>query len=60
MASSPPLRRGVSNVGKAAVFGTPEEEVARILAHKQNYYVCLKVGHTRSPEWLGDRRTASS
>lgn len=45
------MRRGVSNVGKAAEFGTPEEEVARIIAHKQNYYICLKVyGESQSPD----------
>lgn len=37
------LRRGVSNIGKAATFATPDEEVARIISHKQNYYICLKV-----------------
>ena len=42
-ANAPSMRRAVSQVGKAAVFGTPDEEVTRILAHKQNYYICLKV-----------------
>jgi len=42
-AKSPPLRRMVSEVGKAAKFGTPEEEITRILAHKTNYYIVLKV-----------------
>ncbi|KAG7667043.1 hypothetical protein NADE_003165 [Nannochloris sp. 'desiccata'] len=37
------LKRGVSNVGKAASFSTPDEEVARIIKNKQNYYICLKV-----------------
>jgi hypothetical protein len=41
--SAPSLKRGVSNVGKAASFGTPDDEIARILKHKQNYYICLKV-----------------
>ena len=46
MSASPNLRRGVSNIGKEATFGTSDEEVARILAHKQNYYICLKVSKT--------------
>ena len=37
------MERAVSNVGRAAAFGTPEEEVARIVAHQTNYYICLKV-----------------
>jgi hypothetical protein len=37
------MKRAVSNVGKAAKFGTPDEEVARIMKNKQNYYICLKV-----------------
>jgi hypothetical protein len=44
--SAATLKRAVSNVGKAAAFGTPDEEVARILKHKQNYYICLKVRST--------------
>lgn len=36
-------KRNVSNVGKNAIFGSPDEEVARIIAHKENYYICLKV-----------------
>jgi hypothetical protein len=41
------LKRGVSNIGKNAAFGTPEEEIARILKFKTNYYVCLKVNIQR-------------
>ena len=42
-ASPAAMKRVVSNIGKAATFGTSDEEITRILAHKQNYYVCLKV-----------------
>jgi hypothetical protein len=31
-----------STVGREATFGTGEEEVARILKHKTNYYLVLK------------------
>ena len=37
------MERAVSKIGREATFGTPEQEVERILAHKTNYYVCLKV-----------------
>lgn len=37
------LQRAVSQVGKAAKFGSAEEEITRIIAHKTNYYICLKV-----------------
>ena len=37
------MRRAVSNVGREAVFGTPEEEIDRIIKHKMNYYIVLKV-----------------
>lgn len=37
------MERAVSKIGREATFGTPEEEVQRILSHKTNYYVCLKV-----------------
>ena len=33
----------MSQVGKAAKFGSAEEEITRIIAHKTNYYICLKV-----------------
>mmetsp|Transcript_7612 Transcript_7612/g.15262 ORF Transcript_7612/g.15262 Transcript_7612/m.15262 type:complete len:215 (-) Transcript_7612:62-706(-) len=37
------MQRSVSQVGRDAVFKTPQEEVERIVAHKTNYYICLKV-----------------
>jgi hypothetical protein len=37
------LRRLVSEVGKEAKWGNSDAEVARILAHKSNYYIVLKV-----------------
>ena len=41
--ATPQMARAVSNIGKAAVFGTSEEEITRIIAYKQNYYIVLKV-----------------
>jgi hypothetical protein len=37
------LTKHVSMIGREATFGTAEEEVTRILNHKTNYYVVLKV-----------------
>lgn len=37
------IGRGVSNVGREALFGTSEEEIERILKNEKNYYVVLKV-----------------
>jgi len=33
------LTKHVSMVGREAMFGSAEQEVARILSHKTNYYV---------------------
>lgn len=47
MASSPPpgpgIARVVSDIGRNANFGSPEEEVDRIIRNKQNFYIVLKV-----------------
>lgn len=60
LAMSDRLTRAVSEVGRAAKFKTPEEEIQRILAHKTNYYICLKVRRECLPEKRGDFLLAAS
>lgn len=39
------MERAVSGLGRQAKFGAAEDEIKRILAHKTNYYIVLKVSH---------------